>query len=376
MLLLQVIHEGELLELENLTLKDIITLDVDNNKLNILKEINLANESLKTRLINFAKWMEDNLTEQTILSLFKNASYNEVVTFKENVLNDSGKYKVVLSYLEYRIELFTSNEPHLPYYSKSRLLNILEKYLNDILMLSTKDFVKLDRSHLVNGLLTFRKLLGISKDIVYNGYTLNFIKYGFSEYNEIFTLEVIKELIRDTLETASIIGIPSDYDLDLFTNFKIPIVLEMMYNADPINAEAFVLSLITNKPRPKVFLKTYIKDNIVPLRNTVLMEDRERLSETLSMIVTNNINIKVARDLIFGKGFLYKNYWGKIISTMKIVSEWNKEYEPIVNSILEILSISDKLYDITFKDGLKIVDDELSYLKITRPKDSKLIQKY
>lgn len=375
MLLLQVIHEGELLELENLTLKDIITLDVDNNKLNILKEINLANESLKTRLINFAKWMEDNLTEQTILSLFKNASYNEVVTFKENVLNDSGKYKVVLSYLEYRIELFTSNEPHLPYYSKSRLLNILEKYLNDILMLSTKDFVKLDRSHLVNGLLTFRKLLGISKDIVYNGYTLNFIKYGFSEYNEIFTLEVIKELIRDTLETASIIGIPSDYDLDLFTNFKIPIVLEMMYNADPINAEAFVLSLITNKPRSKVFLKTYIKDNIVPLRNTVLMEDRERLSETLSMIVTNNINIKVARDLIFGKGFLYKNYWGKIISTMKIVSEWNKEYEPIVNSILEILSISDKLYDITFKDGLKIVDDELSYLKITRPKDSKLIQK-
>lgn len=371
---LQVIHKGELLELENLKLDDIITLEVDSNKLNILQKLNLTNESLETRLRDFARWMEDNLTESIILKLFRNSSYNELITFKENILDCSDKYKVVLSYLEYCIEPSTINGPSLPYYSRSRLLNILEKYFNDILTLSTKDFVKLDRNSLINGLLIFRKSLGISRDIVYNDYTLNFIKYDFKEYNELFTLEVIKELIKDTVDTVSIIGIPSDYDLDLFMDIKIPIVLEMMYNADPINTEAFLLSLITNEPRSEAFIESYIKDNIVPLRNTTLMEDRKRLSETLSMIVENNINIKVARDLIFGEGFLYIDYWENVISTMEIISESDKKYKPIVKSILEILPVSDILYNKLFKSRLKVVDEKLSYLKASKPKNPKLMQ--
>lgn len=375
MISLQIIYQGRLIELKDFILKDIITLDVDSTKLNLLKQIGWADNDLHSRIINFINWAMKYLPDSIICTLFRHSTINDLITIKSILIEDTDSYKILIPYIEYYLDMKNNKSSLLKPFSFNRLLTTSYNYLTTILTLDTTEFTKLDKKSLVMCLLNFRKHMGLTKSLARDNRTINYVKYGFKQYTEIFTSEVIRELIQETLLTVNTIGIPSDSDVEIIKDYRNPIALQMIYNRDNLEAEALVLSLVTTAPRDKVYLKSYMRTWLVPLRQTPNLDNKELLLQFLVKAYEKNLNPKVARDIIFGKGFLYRKEWRPIIQLLHTISEENSEYKQLIQAILKVLYLSDELYNIPLSGGLRQIDSRLNYLRNRKPLDKQLIQR-
>lgn len=375
MISLEIVHQGRLVKVQNFNLNKLITLDVNEEEKEILELIGWADDDLNTRLIKFIDWSMKYLPDSGICTLFRRSTLEDLITIKSTLVKDTDSFKTLIPYLEHYINI-KNNEPSLlKPFSFNRLITTGYNYLVSLLTLDEIEFAELDKKFLVMHLMNLRKNMGLTKSLTRDNRTLNYVKYGFSVYTEIFTSEVIRELIQETIAIIDTIGIPNNSDIEIIKNHQTPIALQKMYNRDNIEAEAFALSLVTTVPRDKVFLKTYMRTWIEPLRKTPDLDTEDLLLQFLDEAYKNNLNPKVARDIIFGKGFLYRKEWTEIIRLLNNISEEKQEYEQLIQAILKALYLSDELYNIPLSGELKQIDSRLGYLRNRRPRDKELIKR-
>lgn len=375
MISLEIIHQARLVKIQNFNLNKLITLDVNKEEREMLELIGWADDDLNTRLINFIDWSMKYLSGSRICTLFRRSTLEDLITIKSTLVKDTDSFKTLIPYLEHYINIKNGESSLLKPFSFNRLITTGYNYLVSLLTLDKIEFAELDKKFLVMCLMNLRKNMGLTKSLTRDNRTLNYVKYGFNEYTEIFTSEVIRELIQETIVTIDTIGIPTNSDIEIIKNHRIPIALQKMYNRDNIETEAFALSLVTTVPRDKVFLKTYMRTWIEPLRKTPDLDTEDLLLQFLDEAYKNDLNPKVARDLIFGKGFLYRKEWTEIIRLLNNISEEKKEYEQLIQAILKSLYLSDELYNIPLSRELKQIDSRLGYLRNRRPRDKELIKR-